>query len=329
MKNLIFIFLGCFAFFLFFFAQASAQSVPGVQISIETSELSIGTRINAIAKSSSVDLEGARITWTHNGTKILSGRGETSYTLTLGETGKPDVLELLVVSPDGQAYTAKKTIYPGKIHFTWYADTYTPPWYRGKSLITSSMQVTIFAIPEFITGKSEINSSDLIYTWIVDDRKVPVGAGSGRGKNSYTLTLSSIQGVSYKIGVEVKDNENTFLIKQSIPIEALPSKILFYEKTPLDLTDRTPLSAQTIYAGESITLEAEPFYTPRKVLQDITFSWSINRRTVSGRNTNDRTFQLITQPENSGRQTVAVVLKNIKNILQTSSAELPIIVIKK
>ena len=329
MRTKYFILLGFEPFFLFFFADSNAQITSNVQISIETSNLSIGSEIKALAKSSSGELEGATITWTHNGAKVLSGRGETSYAFILGKDGKPDTLQLSITSVDGQTYVAKKTVYPGKIHFTWYADTYTPHWYRGKSLITSGMSVTIVAIPEFITGKNTLNSNDLTYTWIIDDRRVPVGAGSGRGKNSYTMTLSSIQNVSYKVGVEIKDDENVFLIKQNIPIEATPSEILFYEKTPLDLVDRTNLSAKIIYVGDSITLEVEPFYTPRKALEDIIFLWKVNQQAVSGGNTNDRTFQLITQPGNLGKQTISVTLKNIKNILQTGTAGLPITILSK
>ena len=89
MRTKYFILLGFISFFLFFFTYSNAQFssfllVSNVQISIETSDLSIGSKVNALAKSSSVDLEGSTITWTHNGVKVLSGRGETSYTLTLG-----------------------------------------------------------------------------------------------------------------------------------------------------------------------------------------------------------------------------------------------------
>ena len=298
--------------------------LQNLKLVVNETNLSPGRQVQAVIVSFSTNLGESTITWYHNGKRVLSGKGAVLYTFTLGADGASDSLRAAVTTDTGAYKEVSKTLRPAQIHFTWFTNTYTPEWYRGKALPAPGTEITIVAIPDFRLGKTRLDPSNLIYEWSLNDSSRENDPRvSGTGKNSFVLKLSTVVSASYKVGVRVKDLGERIESEESINVESTMPLVGIYPVDPLyGLTTWLSGLNYSLPAGETITLQAEPYYVPRKDILNLTYSWGINDKNISGNTARDnRLFRLSSETGSRGVQRIRVSFENQNNVFERGSGE--------
>lgn len=292
---------------------------PQLHLIVGSKNLRPGSDVDLRLEGSNINLQAANIEWYRNGKKVSSGLSESNIKIKLGPIGSAETIR--VVARDAKALAqATRVIYPARIHFSWFTDGYTPVWYRGKSLALPASVVNIVAIPDVRIGKTKLSSSDLIYEWDVDG--VPMRNFFGQGKNVYPLRLSESRGVSYRIGLTLKDTRGRVEHKETIEVEAREGIGIFYEIDPLygEKTWKAPES-MNLASGNGLLIKLEPFYFPKSELAQAQYRWTVNGENVGSLDSNGQTIRLDTEAGSYGSQFIAVQLKKIGGIFRQLEAK--------
>ena len=80
-----------------------------------------------------VDLDQSDMYWYLDDEIQKHGLGEKSFSFTSGDVDERTVLDVIIMIPDGRRIDLQKIIAPMEVDLLWEADTYTPPFYRGKA----------------------------------------------------------------------------------------------------------------------------------------------------------------------------------------------------
>ncbi len=270
--------------------------------------------------SYSTDLTRAAITWTINGKKVASGIDDTTYTMTMGDIGSVANINVSVVGYDGTTVDQTMILKPATVTMLWQANSYTPPFYKGKALLPNQGDVTIVAIPQFDTaGLSVTNPKDFIYTW--DKGDMLIQGASGYGRDSVTIPGELVQS-SFTINVVVSTIDGTSVGSGSIDIDYGQPKLTLYKYSPLygTLYNQALQSSYTL-TDSDLTVEAVPYYfsTPYPhSMSPLSFSWQVNGTQASAQAGNSLTVK---PPANvSGQSILSVSASNADKLLQLSTA---------
>ena len=223
--------------------------------------------------ASSISLNNSQISWYVNDTLQTSGTGETQFNYQLGDVGEQTTIAVALQTTDGRQLQNEVVITPAEVDIVWEANTYTPPFYRGRSLFSSESTLTLLAVPNIVRNGSTIPSSQLIYTWEHDS--TVLGSKSGTGKNSLTLT-GSVLSQSEVVAVEVKTLDGSIKARERIVIPITNSFIRIYEDNPLlGVRFHKSLDATTNISNEEITLQAVPFFVPIGHPRGLVWDWVV------------------------------------------------------
>lgn len=302
-------------------AQIPGTPLSDLRLVPSTKNFEPESTVQVAAISFTADLQKSTLRWYVNGSLVLSGKGQTLYTIKAGPLGSVYSIRIAVTSDTGAIKEVTKTIRVGRIHLIWETKSYTPPWYRGKALPDPGSEITIMAVPEFKSGGIFLNSSELIYNWFIDN-EAPVldPAISGRGKNTYTLKTTSVIGSTYTIGVQIKDDQQRFEQEKNIDIILYQPEILLYEKDPVfGIKMEKASRAWFLRGGGEITLQTEPYYVPLNDFKNMNYTWKVNGKTTPNSYGNGRTFRLTTDPATYGKQIIDISYGSIANILRQGS----------
>jgi hypothetical protein len=116
--------------------------------------------------------------------------GKKEFKFTMSESGKLVTIDFEAVPTNAPVISKTWNFAPVDVDILWQANTYTPPFYKGKALFTPESNVTFIALFNIIIGGKRVDPSDVVYKWKVN--RTVDGANSGFGKNSYNYTGSII-----------------------------------------------------------------------------------------------------------------------------------------
>ncbi|MDA1334910.1 MAG: hypothetical protein O2794_02750 [bacterium] len=290
-----------------------------LQMNVDSKNLSPGKTITISAHTDSVDKRLIDYTWYHNGKSVLSGVGSATYSLTLGPIGTLESLRLVAISPDKSVTKEiSKDIYPARAHMTWFSDSKTPVWYRGKALLPPGSEINFAVVPEVQIGNARISPNALIYEWSINDGQFSKSPEvSGVGKNTFKAKITTVQNSEYKVTVRVRDQLRRVSHEEQIVVLSHLPEMHFYELDSLYglITWRELQNAQLI-SGDTVAIQAEPFFLPFVDLSNIDYEWRINRNRIDNRDKKNRIFRFSTEEGSSGRQDIFLQYSNRSNILQ-------------
>ncbi len=270
------------------------------------------------------NLNAASISWSVNGKVIQSAIGATKFSINSGNYGETKKV-LVIIRPTGQPEINRSlTIAPQEVSLIYEADSYTPPFYRGKGLFNKEGTVRFVAMPNMTSSTgARLNSSSLIYKWIIND--TVKGSMSGYGKNSFQYT-SSILGEAVKVEVEVSSTDGKIKGKGIMITMPNASEILMYEKNPLYgiLYNRDVGSNNFTLKDSEVTIKAEPFFlsTPQ-AKTGLKYTWTINGGVIPVPIGQD----YVTLRNSTGQQgtsLIGVIVNNTTHLLQKISGSAPI-----
>lgn len=150
----------------------------------------------------------------------------------------------------------------------WSAKSFVPINYQGKPLPTKGTPITVYT-----QGKSAFRTQNYLYNWYLDNRLQT--AASGQGKNVFKYVITDAVGSVHTVKAEIRRaNSIVAVLETKIPIVKSKSVIL---ADNLDTTNKT-ISAS---AGQTIDIQAAPYYFNITGPSDAEYAWTINNASAS------------------------------------------------
>jgi len=269
--------------------------------------------------SYATDLTKANIEWKNGSKTLLSGYGETTYSFT---TPGPDTSTTITVSitPANSMNKITKEIFikPSEVEVFWEAvDGYTPPFYKGKSLVSKQGLIKVVAIPNTSSIKS--GKGNMSYKWKKDDETVQ--EASGYNKDSY-LFENNVLKPTESLSLAVSSVDGSYNATKNIEVPTYSPKVLFYKKSPTEgVLYNTAITNNTFMSEDEMTVVVAPYFLGLKGNENsFDYKWSINGKSI---NTPSKKTELTIRPNSRGGYAdIGVVFENIDKLFQIATGQL-------
>ncbi len=305
-------------FCVFFAFRASAEIGSGdIVLTVNPSYPKANQSVTATLSSFSTDLNAARITWTIDGEEMLSGVGKKTFSFNVGATGFATNLEAKIETLSGSVISKKSSILPTDIDMLWEAyDTYSPPFYKGKTLAPAEGMIKVVAFP------NAQNIAGFNYKWKLDGTMKT--EASGYEKNYYIYKNSYLEDKNI-ITTNVSDLFGNGIGLGSITITPVTEpKVLFYRKDQkIGVNWDSALMDNFSINPAGDTIVAEPYFIfPRDLgSKNISFKWLLNGEDTPLQNPiNNLSVKLVSGK--SGTANIKVIINNTKTLFESVTKEL-------
>lgn len=316
-----------FAFCLFALPfDVSAQipvSTGGLELTASTNNPVPNQKITITARSYSIDINAAKISWTINSKLNKSAIGATTLELTAPALGKKLTIEVVATTPEGRSVGSSLTLGSGSVDLIFETDGYVPPFFKGKVNPVYQNTVKIVAVPHLANSAGvEYDPKTLVYEWKRNSRAVE--NQSGYGRQSITFA-GDIVPRPYDISVTVSPRDNSGSAQAYTEVSAGSPSISFYIDDPLYgiLFNKALQGSVRIGRQKEVTVLAVPYgFNGAEAGADkaeLAWDWAINglRRAELSSN---RSVILRAPEESSGSSNVQLNIKNTDKILQGLTA---------
>lgn len=317
-----FLSLSCVA--LLFPMSAFAAGLDLVKIITTPTTPGPNQEVKVTLQSYAVDLNTTEIVWYVDKEPVKQGVAEKNITIQTKDLGEPTVIDIVITPTYGVRLNKQLIVEPSEVDLLWEADTYTPPFYKGKALPTFKSMVKMTAIPRKNSYSS--SPSAFYYKWTYNRIE---GLGEALGMSS-TLIRSGWPNSSVPVTVNVSIPNTEWKGAETVNIPGYNPKIVLYEQQPLlgTLFHRA-LTPSTKGVGNTFSVRAVPYFfsTDNYLNKDLVYSWNINGETVqtSAEPTN---VELVKNGKGAEQFDVNLRIQNPKRILQegriSSSVTLPV-----
>ncbi|MES2224006.1 MAG: hypothetical protein V4469_03705 [Patescibacteria group bacterium] len=306
-----------FVFQTFAFAQDTIPTqIPDldeqIDVTLDPSFPQPGEPITVTLDAYGVDLDNSNISWTANGTTILEGKGQKVLKTTAGKSGQITTIKAAIDAPNSKEVIKTVTINPQSVDIIWEADTYTPPFYKGKALFSAEEKVTFVAMP------NQTSAKNTIYKWSQDGEVLKDQSGFGKNTLPYEGDILAGQ---VDVSVETTDGtQNT--ASNNISIAPTKPEVYMYEKNPLygTLFNKELSTLFDLGTNQEGTLSIYPFFygVTNRGDSKLTYNWSINNNPIEVPTTqNDMTFRNTTNVD--GKSAINIDVINTDNSFEDVS----------
>lgn len=223
---------------LFFpFCNIHSQETSGISPSDITGSISLilspsvptpNTLVTVTLEASGINLNLATIRWSANGQEIAGSTNRRSIQIASGSLGSQTTVRVSIITGE-EIFNESITLSPAEIDILWQGDSYTPPFYKGRSLWGAEGAVTLYAIPHVYSNGSKLNPSSLNYKW--NRNGTVMKASSGIGKNFFTFS-DSVLSKPQVITLEVYSGD-TVAARTTMMFTPSKPEVLVYERNPL------------------------------------------------------------------------------------------------
>ncbi len=265
------------------------------------------------------DLNRAKIVWMVNGRVVENTIGKKTFSFQNGNSGKKTKLAVEITPIDGERIYREFFFTPMGTTILWEADTYTPPFYKGKPLLTPQARVRVIAVPDTVNTQGSISAGNLVYQWEKDGSIS--GDMSGYGKNSFSFMGPNPYGKT-GVSVSVSSLDNTLRSKKNIDLPLTQPFILFYEDHPLlGKWFNRSLGSNLSLTKKEFSVTAEPYFfsNERGDVPTLSYNWSLNDKNV---NNSGHTITLRNETGVKGDSSIALSMYGTKQTFQSASKSL-------
>lgn len=297
-------------------------SLASIEIVLSPEHPQPGQLVTATVSSASENARAATVVWLLNDEIRQQEAGGDTFTFTAGNLGESQTLSVLVKAPSGQVLTETITIAPAEVTLLWEADTYTPPFYKGRSLYSSGSLIRAEAIPNFLNDEGDpYDPSELIYTW--SKNGTVLGRASGVASNSLRTEGPKFFG-DYILSVEVTTPDGVQTAQSAALIETTEPVIKLYERSPLTGTQyHNGIDAGYDFSGPSqFEVQAEPYFMDIIHPNDefIKYGWRVSGTEVFPNNESPSILTIKLSPEDSLSASLEIVVDHSLHLLQAGEA---------
>lgn len=199
-----------------------------------------------------------------------------------------------------------------EVDILWQGQTYTSPFYKGRSLWSNQSRITFLAIPH---GPGTGNPTNLTYKWTKNG--TVLGNINGVGRNTMAFT-DSILSKPHLVKVDVLSPDNVLLASASVVITQIFPVLAIYENNPLyGFMFHKETTGAHVLQDKEVTFTAFPlfFSTSNRVASDLSYEW----RTNDGEAETSNSVTYRVPDETPGTSAVSVSVSNTNKIMQSSN----------
>lgn len=267
-------------------------------------------------ESYAVNLNTANLIWYVNSEPIKEGIAEKELTVHTGNFGTKTTIDVIILTADGKKINKQLVIAPAEVDLLWEAQTYVPPFYKGKALPTYKSLVRVTAIPRFNAATSD--PKEYYYKWTYN--KVQ-GAGEALSKNSVVIPMNFVN-TSVPINVNVKLPGTEWEGQKTLNITAIDPKIVFYQQSPvLGINFDHAFVGGATKETEFNIYAAPYFFSLDNLLNNqLLFTWKLDRNNTTP-DFDQRNLTLVKPSEKASTHEVSLRIQNTKRILQDASTQ--------
>lgn len=265
------------------------------------------------------DLNSAMITWYKDGKSVLSGKGETKYSFRMGKVGQEVKISIQIKLQSGASFSKNFTLNPASVDLVWEANSYVPPFYKGKALHSYQGSFKVVAMPEFVKNGKRVAPGNLVYNW--SNGVNAYQSKSGYGKNTIVLD-GSLLGKTEEIQVVVTDPAGSMTAQGFVDISPVDPEVVFYINDPYYgyIYDSAAPSSFEL-SSEEIQVVAAPYFFSSSSFESLSFNWRLNGEKISS--LSDSMTAVFRKPsEGSGESNVSLSVENGDKILQQAERNL-------
>lgn len=286
-------------------------SSTNLEITLDPAYPEPGEKVTASLNNFVSSLYGAEIRWYIGGTERQGVRNQTEMTFVAEPSDSSFSVEARITATTGQTQTVSKTVTPRYLDIIVEPQTHVPDFYAGRALPTPGSVVNLTALMD---GTTE-NSSNLTYTWRINQKVLNSGGQRGQYKTSFTMPLDS----QVLISLEVAGASGAVIAKRSFFLPNSRPVVHFYEVSSLYGLLTQPIETLSL-TGNSVTVRAEPFYLDSRVYNNPDVrTWEINRRAAAG---GSNPYELTVQKTGaSGSSVIDFRVQSTSQALQGDTAE--------
>ena len=280
------------------------------------------TSITLTAVSYLINVNTAFISWSINGKEVDSGLGHKNLTIKTGEAGSVLQIHAVIKTASGDIYELDVNVIPESVDIIYETpESYTPPFYEGRSLPGEGATINFVALPNISENGEKIPPSSLSYFWYVSGEFVD--NLSGINKQSALIDLDFLRSFT-TVRVVVKGPSGTTAEKS---VDVYPHEImpLFYSYDEVLGADYTKLISRRFETTKDFTVVLEPFFLSMKgQLEDSpTFVWTLNDSNITP--LGGRTLSMHPKENSYGSKNLSINIGNTTRRLQKAVANLNII----
>ena len=304
-------------FFIFGLLCISHVSMAANEILIQEDDVSVDTipenpepyqDVTVKLSSYATDLNKAMIQWQSGSSIVLSGYGKTSYSFkTQGPNTITSINVTINIPGSIDKITKNISINPTEVELMWEGvDSYTPPFYRGKSFPTAEGLIKVVAIAN--TNTTKRGKGDITYTWKAgDNTNLDV---SGYNKDSYVFKNSELNDVE-KVSVLAESINGQYSAKNTVDIPISKPKVVFYQKSPTEgILYRNALNNETSFIGDEMTIVAVPYFLSIKGNEKyFNYGWQINGEDIP--TPTNKTELTVRPTERGGYANIGLTVENL------------------
>lgn len=277
-----------------------------------------------VRSSSYENLLRSTIIWSVDGVEKKRGIGEVSFQFQAPKNGQSSTISVLIQKEDGYSYSGQRTIRPGSLDLIYEANTYTPPFYKGRSLFTHESVVTVAAITDFIENGVKVPKEKLVYIWEIDGQVLQ--NSSGGGKDSLRIQGSLLQ-EPFRVSVTVESLNSELRAKKTILINQINPNVVLYENNPIygSIFEKA-LTGTFNMDREEVSFTAVPYFfsASNRSDADLRYSWYENSRKIGDETFSSFINYINPNREKSGASKIKVEVDHTEHIFQDSSVEFKI-----
>ena len=291
------------------YAQVSDNSLsPDFSITSIPADPLPGQSIILQVESYSNDLTLATISWRYNGAIIASGVGKNRISSTAPQSGSVALISASITAA-GVSSTTAISLRTAAVDLLWEAiDSYTPPFYKGKALLSPNGWIRGTAIPTSAAPKN------ISYEWSRAD--TVIADASGYNRNSILFKNESLKSEE---SLSVIATSGAFSGGSRVVITPVAPRLITYQNKEglVDYANGYTSSVETTNPG--ITLRFEPYFfsVPVSISKNLLFEIRNGDNTLYGDTpVNDIS---LSAPETKGESdldiTVHTALYSLQNII--------------
>lgn len=316
-------------FLIFTFNEADAQlKTANVNDIKDSSEIILtpafpgaNENVSVRLESFSFDLNSSEIIWAIDGVIKEKGLGKKFFSFKTGSVGSVSFIKAIIQTKEGKTIEKTLVIRPAGVDILWEANSYTPPFYKGKALYGYQSLITVIAVPNIINSEgAKINPDNLTYKWTKNNKVL--GDVSGYGKNKFSFSKSILSDPS-EIEVEVMSSDKKIKASGSIVLEPVEPKTVIYENNPLyGIIYERAVDGEFKLENNEITLTATPYFFSKEDTsgEKIKYNWNMNGRRINDKqDARQATFRNAEGGKGSAR--ISVDLQNERKELQSARTD--------
>lgn len=235
-----------------------------------------GEQVRLVAHARGIDIENSTIVWRTDTKAIAQGKGVDTIDITAPSLGQEFPIELDVMEPDGAMHAAQAVIAPAAIDLLVSADSYTPPFYRGRALPSAGTDLIAQAIAHFVRDGVVVPDSSITYTWKKNGQVL--GSMSGRGRSSAVIPIQHLYTVD-TITIHAVSSDGTREAETSIRVPSRSPTLDLYEDHPLYGTlYHAALPASASVVENEMSFAAVPYFAQVRHASDplLSYVWRVN-----------------------------------------------------